>query len=100
MTMRENGSVRFEIHVRAGASSTHVGGTHAGMLVVRVVEPPSQGRATAAALSAIADALSVSRRDVALVRGASTRRKLIDIDVDDVQTVLLDAVLEELRKNG
>ncbi len=37
------------------------------------------GKATAAALRAVADALVVPRRAVTLVRGATTRRKLIEV---------------------
>lgn len=71
--------MRLEIHVRPRASSTTVGGTHAGALVVRVTQPADQGKATAAALRAVADALGVPSRSVTLVRGATSRNKLIDI---------------------
>ena len=56
------------------------GGEHGGALVVRVVEPADKGRATAAALKAVADELGVPRRCVKLVSGATSRRKLIDIN--------------------
>jgi hypothetical protein len=74
--------VRVEIHVRPGASQPLVGGSYDGVLVVQVAEPADQGRATAAALRAVADALGLPRRSVTLVRGATSRRKLIEIDVD------------------
>lgn len=73
--------MRLEIHVRPGASQAGVGGGHDGALVVRVVEPADRGRATAAALRAVADALGVPRRSVALVRGATSRRKVVAVDV-------------------
>jgi len=73
--------MRVEIHVRPNASSTVVGGEHDGALVVRVVEPADSGRATEAALRAVADAVSVPRRSVKLVRGSTSRRKLIEIAV-------------------
>jgi uncharacterized protein len=73
--------VQVAIHVRPGASRASVGGTYAGALVVRVVEPPDRGRATAAALRAVAEALGVSRRSVTLVAGATARRKMVTVDV-------------------
>ena len=73
--------VRLEIYVRPSASSTAVGGEYDHALVVRVVEPAHGGRATDAALRAVAEALSVPRRSVTLVRGASNKRKLIQIEV-------------------
>jgi hypothetical protein len=75
-------AVRLEIHVRPSASSTTVGGEYDGLLVVRVVEPADEGRATDAALRAVAKALAVPRRSVTLVRGTSSRRKLIEIEVE------------------
>jgi uncharacterized protein len=71
--------VRLEIHVHPGASGTSVGGEYDGALVVRVSEPAEAGRATAAALKAVADALMLPRRSVTLVRGTKSRRKVIDI---------------------
>jgi uncharacterized protein YggU (UPF0235/DUF167 family) len=71
--------VRLEIHVRPSAAKTVVGGTHDGALVVRVKDRPEQGRATEAALDAIAEALGIPRRQVSLVHGTKSRRKLIDI---------------------
>lgn len=37
------------------------------------------GKATEAALRALADALEVPRRDLALVSGATSRRKLVEV---------------------
>jgi len=71
--------VRIELHVRPGTSTTAVGGSHDGALVVKVSVPAHEGRATAAALRAVADALGVASSSVTLVRGATTRRKLVEI---------------------
>jgi uncharacterized protein len=68
--------------VRPGASATAVGGVHDGALVVRVVEPADAGRATNAALRAVAEAVGLPRRSVTLVRGATSRRKLIEIEIE------------------
>ena len=55
------------------------GGEHDGALVVRVSAPAVDGRATDAALSAIAAAFGVRRRDVALIAGATSRTKIVDV---------------------
>ncbi len=60
-----------------------VGGSHDGALVVRVAAPAVDGRATEAALAAVADALEVRRRQVAQVTGATSRTKGVDVDLDD-----------------
>lgn len=74
-------TMRLEIYVRPGASKSAVGGDFDGLLVVRVVEPADAGRATEAALRSVAAALDLPRRSVQLLRGATTRRKLLEIEV-------------------
>jgi uncharacterized protein YggU (UPF0235/DUF167 family) len=88
--------VRFEIHVRPNASATSVGGAHDGALVVRVTAPPSEGRATSAALRAVAEALDVPSRAVTLVRGATSRRKLLDVAVPKERREQVERQLTEL----
>ena len=87
----------MEIHVRPSASTTSVGGEYNGALVVRVVEPADGGRATDAALMAIAEALAVPRRSVLLVRGTTSRRKLIEIEVETPQNGRVGAAVAQLR---
>jgi uncharacterized protein (TIGR00251 family) len=76
-------TLRVTIRVRPGAGRTVVGGSHDGALVVRVAAPPVDGRATEAALSAVADAFGVRRRAVTLVAGATARTKTVDVDGGD-----------------
>jgi uncharacterized protein len=75
--------VRVSIRVRPGASKPGVGGSHDGALVVRVNERAVDGQATEAALSAVADAFGVRRRDVSLVTGPTARTKLVDVEGAD-----------------
>lgn len=72
--------MRVSIRVRPGTSRASVGGIHDGALVVRVNERAVDGQATEAALSAVAAAFGVRRRDVSLVTGATSRTKLVDIE--------------------
>jgi uncharacterized protein YggU (UPF0235/DUF167 family) len=92
--------MRVEIHVRPGASTTAVGGVHDDALVVRVVEPADAGRATEAALRAVAEAVGLPRRAVTLVRGATSRRKLVEIDTDPVAGASVSSAVERLRGRG
>ena len=89
--------MRVDIHVRPGASRSSVGGQHDGALVVRVVEPADGGRATNAALRAVADALTIPRRSVTLVRGATSRRKLIDIEAKPPKDESVELAVARLR---
>ena len=77
--MRHARAVRLTIRVRPGAARTKVGGLHDGALVVRVSERAVDGRATAAALVAVASALGLRPREVTLVSGATSRTKVVEI---------------------
>jgi uncharacterized protein YggU (UPF0235/DUF167 family) len=74
--------VRVPIRVRPGSRTTQVGGSFDGALVVKVTAPAENGRATEAALVALASALGVRRRDVDLVTGATSRTKIVEIPED------------------
>lgn len=88
--------MRLEVHVRPNSSRTRVGGTHDGALVVRVATPATSGRATQAALQAVAHALGIPRSAVTLVRGATSRRKLLDVAANTTDEELLIERLQQL----
>jgi uncharacterized protein YggU (UPF0235/DUF167 family) len=56
-----------------------VGGRHVDALVVRVSPRAVDGKATAAVLVAVAAAFGVHRRDVTLMSGARSRRKVVEV---------------------
>jgi uncharacterized protein YggU (UPF0235/DUF167 family) len=71
--------LRVTLRVRPGAGRTKVGGEHDGALVVRVAAPAVDGRATEAALAAVAAAFGVRRSAVTLVTGVTSRTKVVDV---------------------
>lgn len=77
--------------MRPGSGRTVVGGQHDAALVVRVQERAVDGKATAAALRALADALGIRAADVRLVSGTTSRTKIVDVDdgcAEDFQRLL------------
>ena len=83
--------MRLSVWVRPGSARPDVGGEHDGALVVRVTARAVDGRATAAALTAIADAFGVRRHAVTLVAGAASRRKIVEVTGAD--PAVLDRLL-------
>jgi uncharacterized protein len=71
------------IRVKPGASATRVGGRYDGpfgpALVLAVGEPAVDGRATKAALRALAAALGVRTGQLTLLRGSASRDKLVAV---------------------
>jgi uncharacterized protein len=85
--------VRIAVWVRPGSAHPGAGGEHDGALVVRVSARAVDGKATAAALAAVAAAFGVRRLAVTLVAGAASRRKLVDVAGAD--PAVLDRLLAQ-----
>ena len=85
--------MRIAVWVRPGSARPGVGGEHDGALVVRVGARAVDGLATAAALAAVAAAFGVRRQEVALVAGAASRRKIVDVPGAD--PAMLDRLLAQ-----
>jgi len=65
----------FTVRVQPGARRSGITGVHAGALKVAVSQPPERGRANAAAIKALCDALNLHPCQVELVAGQTSRQK-------------------------
>jgi len=68
------------VHVQPRASRSEVVGTFGAALKVRLLAPPVDGAANDALVALLARELGVSRRDVGLVQGATSRAKVVEVD--------------------
>lgn len=95
-TGNEAGTVVIPVRVKPGAARAKVGGSYDGRygpaLVIAVIAPAVDGRATEAARQAIAKALHLRPATVSLRAGASSRDKLFA--VEDAPPVLAERVRE------
>ena len=88
------GASRLAVAVVPNARSSGADGLHDGALRVRLAAPPVVGRANDALVAWIAGALRVPQRGVRIVRGASARRKAVEIDLPSAEVAAwLDRVL-------
>ena len=71
----------LDLSVMPNAKRTEVDGLHDGALRVRLAAPPIDGRANEALVAWLAKSLGVTRRDVAVLRGESSRRKQVAIAI-------------------
>ncbi len=80
MTIHErDGGVTFDVLVQPRASRAKIGPVHDGRLKLAVTSPPVDGEANAATIELLAARLGVARGAVAVIAGASSRRKTVRI---------------------
>ena len=73
-------SIRVHVHVQPRASRSEVVGLHGAALKVRLLAPPVDGAANDALVALLAKRLGLSRRDVRIVQGATSRSKIVELD--------------------
>lgn len=72
-------AVTIDILVQPRASRAKIGPMHDGRLKVAVTAPPVDGEANAAVIELFARQLGIARGNVVVARGASSRRKTLEI---------------------
>ena len=75
-----DGGVTLAVAVVPNAKRTAVDGWREGALRIRLAAPPVDGKANAQLTAWLADELGLARRAVRLARGATARRKQVEID--------------------
>lgn len=73
-------SARIAVRLIPRARVNEIAGRRDGVLLVRVTAPPEGGRANAALCRVIAKRVGVGIRSVSVVRGASSRQKVVQVD--------------------
>ena len=71
---------RIAVRVQPRSSKNEIAGEREGALIVRVTAPPVEGRANDAVRKLLAKRLGIAPGRVTVVRGASGRDKLVQID--------------------
>ena len=73
-------TVRFHVYVQPRASRSEIVGEHDGALRVRLTSAPVDNAANEALVELLAKALHIARRDIRIVAGTASRRKVLEID--------------------
>lgn len=90
--------MRITVWVRPGSARPGVGGERNGALVVRVSARAVGGKATEAALTAVAAAFGVRRRSVTLIAGTASRTKIVEVEGADPDA--LNRLLASADRSG
>jgi uncharacterized protein (TIGR00251 family) len=71
---------RLAVRVQPRARRDEIVGERDGVVLIRVTAPPVEGKANAAVCRLLANRLGLARGKVAVVRGASARNKVVEIE--------------------
>jgi len=74
-----DGRVRFSVHVQPRAALTEIVGVHGTALKVRISAPPVDGAANDELVRFLSNIFAVSRRDVRILAGESSRLKVVEV---------------------
>jgi uncharacterized protein (TIGR00251 family) len=72
-------AVRFSVRLQPRASATEVVGVQEGSLKIRVTAPPVDGMANDALIDFLSRSLGTAKRNVRIVSGLSSRKKLVEV---------------------
>ena len=84
----------ISVHAQPGAKKSAVAGLHGESLKIRVAAPPVEGKANEALTAFVAKALGLPRRAVSIVKGESSREKLLlvaDASADPTRLLLKES---------
>jgi uncharacterized protein (TIGR00251 family) len=93
LSARADGSLLL-VAVQPGARRTGAEGLHDGALRLKLVAPPVEGKANEALVAWLADQLHCPKRALRVARGATSRRKAIEVDLPPAEVARwIDGVL-------
>ena len=87
-------AITVDILVQPRASRAKIGPMHDGRIKIAVTAPPVDGEANAQVIELLARRLGIARGAIAVVAGASSRKKTLRIE--GVTRQQLEALIEEL----
>jgi hypothetical protein len=74
-----DGRITLTLHIQPGAKKTEFAGLHGDALKIRLAAPPVDGKANEALIRFIAETLGLTKSNVDLKSGQTSRRKVLEI---------------------
>jgi uncharacterized protein (TIGR00251 family) len=75
----KDGAVRFEVHAKPRAKKSKVIGERGDAVEIALAAPPVDGAANEELVRFVASVLAVRQRDIEVVRGETSREKLLAV---------------------
>lgn len=87
LSVSPDGKVLIRVYVQPKASRSRLVGLHDGCLKLAVAAPPVDGKANKQVVKFLAGMLDVPVREVTVKSGLQSRRKLVEVNVPDVNGI-------------
>lgn len=84
------------LHVQPGARRSEVSGIHGNALKLKVSAPPVENKANTALIAFLSKALGVQKTAITIRRGATGRRKAVEIAGGPELAVLIERLLSQV----
>jgi len=87
----KDGAVRFEVHAKPRAKKSKVIGERGDAVEIALAAPPVDGAANEELVRFVAKVLEVRQRDIEVVRGETSREKLlavVGLTVEEIESRL------------
>jgi uncharacterized protein (TIGR00251 family) len=97
--MAQPTSARIKVYVQPRASKSEIVGVHGDSIRIRLAAPPVDDAANAELISLIAAQLGVPKRNVRIVTGRASRRKVVEIEGQTAKNATL-ALLAGVESSG
>ena len=91
--------IKLSVHVHPNARRDEIEGFHDGALEVRIAAAPVKGKANKALVEYLAHLLGISKGNITIVKGETSRRKVIEIEGTS-QEDLLERLSAKNRSQG
>lgn len=88
LTRNSDGSLSLRIHAQPGAKRNRVAGIHGEALKIQLQAPAVEGRANQALLSFLAETLGCRKNQLTIVRGETSREKVVRLTGLTLETTL------------
>lgn len=83
-----DGGIRFEIRVQPRSSQNQIIGAVGDAIKVKLTAPPVEGQANQSLIAFLADVFSVPKRNVSIIKGDTSRNKIVEIQgIDKEQAI-------------
>ncbi|QIV93851.1 DUF167 domain-containing protein [Allofrancisella frigidaquae] len=79
---------KISVYIQPNSSKSEVCGEHNGSLKIKISSPAVDGKANKAVIDFLSKHFNVKKKDIAIVKGITSRHKIISLNVEKIPDLL------------